>query len=122
MHLTDGVHDVADLDAAAQGDVVGGLDDGAVEDRVAVRQSDLDDVAAALDHRADGPHAAVHGGEAGREVADQRGTSLGLGRGQDLAQQLDVAAHLTRSGFVSACPARSACSGRSVWSGSYRPK
>ena len=37
-------------DAAAQRDVVGGLDDRAVQHRVAVRQPDLDDVAAALEH------------------------------------------------------------------------
>ena len=66
MRLADRAHDVGDLHAAAQRDVVGGLDDGAVEDRVAVRQPDLDDVGAAVEDGLDRLDAAVDGREPGR--------------------------------------------------------
>src|SRR5438552_12027966 len=46
--LSHGADDVGDPDAAAQGDVAGGLDHRAVDYRVAVRQSDLDDVGSAV--------------------------------------------------------------------------
>ena len=45
MRLADRTHHIGDLDAAAQRDVVGGLDDRSVEDGIAVRQADLDHVA-----------------------------------------------------------------------------
>ncbi|GAA3068012.1 hypothetical protein GCM10020000_60470 [Streptomyces olivoverticillatus] len=93
MGLADRADDIRDLDAAAQGDVVGGLDDGAVQDRVAVRQPDLDDVAAAVQHRRDRPYPVGDGGEPGGEVADECGPVLRLGHGQYGAQQLDVARH-----------------------------
>ncbi|GAA3106947.1 hypothetical protein GCM10020254_61080 [Streptomyces goshikiensis] len=93
VRLAHGAQRVGDLDAAAQGDVVGGLDDRAVQDRVAVRKADLDDVRAAREDgldRLDGP---VHGGEARREVGDEGRAVLGLRLGEGVAQQLDVAAH-----------------------------
>ena len=110
---------VGDPDAAAQRDVVGGLDDRAVEDRVAVRQPDLDDVGAAVEDGLDRLDAAVHGREPGREVGDERGAALGPRGGEGVVQQLDVAAHLASPSISAPVPAASAATAASV---SYRPK
>lgn len=118
VRLADRAHHVGDPDAAAQGDVVGGLDDGAVQDGVAVRQADLHDVGTAVEHGLDRLDAALHGGEARREVRDERGPVLGPGGGEGVAQQPDVPAHLA-SPSISAAPAPSAATSASV---SYSPK
>src|SRR5690606_34830150 len=63
VRLADGAHHVGDPHPAAQGDVVGGLDDRAVEHRVAVGQDHLHNVRAAVEGGPDRVDAAVHGGE-----------------------------------------------------------
>lgn len=114
MGLTDRAHHIGDLQAAAQGDVVGGLDDGAVEDGVAVRQTDLDDVGAAVEGGLDRLDAAVHGREPGREVGDERRTPFGLRRGEGVAQQLQVAAHLASPSISAVSVSASAATSASV--------
>ncbi len=112
--LADRAHHVGDLQAAAQGDVVGGLDDRAVEDGVAVRQTDLDDVGAAVEGGLDRLDAAVHGREPGREVGDEGGPALGLRRGESVAQQLDVPAHLASPSISAVSVSASAATSASV--------
>src|SRR5262249_3778162 len=80
--FSDRADDVADPDAAAQGDVVGGLDYRAVQHRIAVRQADLDDVGAAVQRRLDRGDAPVDGREAGGQVRDERSPVLLLRRGR----------------------------------------
>ncbi|CAM5248781.1 hypothetical protein SFUMM280S_04337 [Streptomyces fumanus] len=118
MRLTDRAQHVGDLHAAAQGDVVGGLDDRAVQHGVAVRQADLDDVGAAVQGGLDGLDAAVDGREAGREVGDEGGAALGLGGGEGVVQQPYVPAHLA-SPSISALPEAFSATSASV---SYSPK
>jgi MFS family permease len=84
---------VADPDAAAQGDVVGGLDDRAVQHRIGMREADLDDVGAVVEDRPDRGDAAVDGREAGRQPGDERSPVLSLRPGEGVGQQLDVPAH-----------------------------
>jgi hypothetical protein len=112
--LADRAHHVGDLHAAAQGDVVGGLDDGPVENGVAVRQTDLYDVGAAVQDGLDRLDAAVHGREPGREVGDEGGAALGLRRGEGVAQQLDVAAHLASPSISAVSVSASAATSASV--------
>ncbi len=119
MRLTDRAHHVRDPHAAAQRDVVGRLDDGAVQYGVAVRQSHLDDVGAAGGHGLDGLDGTVHGREAGRQIGDQRGPVLGLRGGESGVQQLDVAAHLTSPSISAPSLPASASTAASV---SYSPK
>src|SRR5580693_7656400 len=91
--LPHGADDAGDPDAAAQGDVAGGLDYRAVEYRVAVRQADLDDVGSAVQHRLDRGDALVDGRKAGCHVRDERGPVLLLRPGQCAGQKLQVSAH-----------------------------
>jgi hypothetical protein len=85
--LPHGAENVGDPDAAPQGDVVGGLDNRAVEHRVAVRQADLDDVGSAVQHDLDRGDALVDGRESGRRARDERGPVLPLRPGQRVGQQ-----------------------------------
>src|SRR5690606_17212284 len=119
VRLADGAHHVGDPHPAAQGDVVGGLDDRAVEHRVAVGQAHLHHVRAAVEGGPDRVDAAVHGGEPGREVGDEGGTALGLRRGEGVVQQPHVPAHLASPSISAVPPASSAATSASV---SYRPK
>ncbi len=95
MRLADRADHVGDLDSTAQGDVVGGLDDRAVQHRVAVREADLDHVRAALDDGLDRCDGTVDGREARRQVGDEGRAVFGLRLGEGVAQQLEVSgAHL----------------------------
>src|ERR1700730_408037 len=91
--LAHGPADVGDPDAAAPGDVVGGLDYRAVEYRVAERQADLDDVGSAVQRCLDRGDALVDGRKAARNARDQRGPVLLLRPGQCAGQKLKVSAH-----------------------------
>src|SRR4051795_5078149 len=71
-HRLDRPEHVGGADAAVERLLGGGLDGGAVHDRVAVGQPDLDHVAAGPDHRPEPLDAAPDVREAGREVPDER--------------------------------------------------
>src|SRR5579859_819688 len=103
--LPHGPYDVGDPDPAAQGDVVGGLDDRAVEYRVAVRQADLGDVGSAVQHDLDRGDALVDGRESGRGARDERGPVLLLRPGQRVGQELEVSAHVETPPAAKYCAA-----------------
>jgi hypothetical protein len=63
--------------AAGQRDLTGTLDHRPVHDRVAVREADLDEIDPRAGQGPDRRDAPVDGGEAGRQVSDQRGPALG---------------------------------------------
>ena len=103
---------VAEPKPVAAGRFRRGLDHRSVEHRVGERHADLDQVAAAVDHRGQGGGRRVDGRETGGQVADQRGPTLGPGTGEQVRQR----AHQFPSGAGAAISSTSAM----AWRGAHR--
>src|SRR5690606_6199362 len=81
--LDDG-EDVVDAHSAVERGLCRDLDRGTVHHRIAVRQADLHQSDPGLHHRADGVDRALDRRVAGGQIADERGTVLGPGAGEEV--------------------------------------
>ncbi len=102
-HRLHGAKHVGDTLAVAQRNLAGRLDHRAVHDRVGIRQADLHDIHAVVDHSAEGLKRQLRVGESKGQIADEGGHVALFVAGEELAataRRMADAQRLARGGAV----------------------